>query len=183
MKYAVIYESPTGNTRMLADEIKRYMDEQNGNTEECLYVSELGQSDSEAEKAEAEKIAEAEIIFAGFWTDKGDCSAKMAAFLESLHGRNVFLFGTAGFGGSEEYFGQILKRVKAHLASDNMAAGEYMCQGKMPVTVRRRYESMAEQNPEDERMKAMIENFDRALSHPDNADLEKLRSSVSAAVN
>lgn len=66
---------------------------------------------------------------------KGDCSEKMAAFLESLHGQNVFLFGTAGVGGSEEYFGQILKRVKAHLASDNTAAGEYMCQGKMPAAV------------------------------------------------
>ena len=48
------------------------------------------------------------------------------------------------------------------------------------MTVRERYETMLEENPGDARMKAMIENFDRALSHPDEADLEGLRASVSA---
>ena len=104
----------------------------------------------------------------------------MKGFLKSLHGRKVFLFGTAGFGGSEEYFSRILERVESHLASDNMVTGKYMCQGKMPMTVRERYETMLEENPGDARMKAMIENFDRALSHPDEADLEGLRASVSA---
>ena len=74
----------------------------------------------------------------------------------------------------------ILERVVSHLPSDNTVAGRYMCQGKMPMTVRKRYEAMLEQSPEDKRMKAMIDNFDRALSHPDSADLEKLRSMLSA---
>ena len=100
--------------------------------------------------------------------------------MESLHSSRVFLFGTAGFGGSEEYFSRILERVVSHLPSDNTVAGSYMCQGKMPMTVRKRYEAMLEQSPEDEKMKAMIDNFDRALSHPDSADLEKLRSMLSA---
>lgn len=120
------------------------------------------------------------MIFAGFWTDKGDSGAKLAEFLESLHGSRVFLFGTAGFGGSEEYFNRILEKVSTHLAADNTVAGRYMCQGKMPVSVRKRYESMLEQNPEDERMKAMVENFDRALSHPDASDLKNLRDVLSA---
>lgn len=178
MKYAVVYDSPTGNTKILAEEIKRYMDGQNGSAGECLYFGEPVPDD-----AIREKLSEAEVIFAGFWTDKGDSGAKLAGFLESLHGVRVFLFGTAGFGGSEEYFSRILEKVTTHLASDNTVAGKYMCQGKMPVTVRKRYESMLEQNPEDVRMKAMIENFDRALSHPDEADLERLKTKVSAVVN
>lgn len=178
MKYAVIYDSPTGNTKMLAEEIKRYMDGQSGSAEECMYFGE-----PVLDAANEEKLSEAEIIFAGFWTDKGDSGAKLAEFLESLHGSRVFLFGTAGFGGAEEYFSRILDKVTTHLASDNTVAGRYMCQGKMPVTVRKRYESMLEQNPEDERMKAMIENFDRALSHPDEDDLERLRASVAAIMN
>lgn len=175
MRYAVIYDSPSGNTKRLADEIKEYMDEQNGSPEECIFFGE-----PEPDDRKTERISGAEIVFAGFWTDKGDCSEKMRGFLESLHGRKVFLFGTAGFGGSEEYFSRILERVESHLASDNMVAGKYMCQGKMPMTVRERYETMLEENPGDARMKAMIENFDRALSHPDEADLEGLRASVSA---
>ena len=173
MKYAVIYDSPTGNTKILAEEIKKYMDGQNGNTGECLYCG-------EPDDADGKKLSEAEVIFAGFWTDKGDSGAKLAGFLESLHSSRVFLFGTAGFGGSEEYFSRILERVVSHLPSDNTVAGRYMCQGKMPMTVRKRYEAMLEQDPEDKRMKAMIDNFDRALSHPDSADLEKLRSMLSA---
>lgn len=175
MKYAVVYDSPTGNTKILAEEIKSCMDGQKGSTGECLYFGEPARDDGLMEI-----ISEAEVVFAGFWTDKGDSGAKLAGFLESLHGSRVFLFGTAGFGGSEEYFSRILERVVSHLPSDNTVAGRYMCQGKMPMTVRKRYEAMLEQSPEDEKMKAMIDNFDCALSHPDSADLEKLRSVLSA---
>ena len=164
MNYAVVYASITGNTKMLAEEIRRVY-----GGEECVYFGTAGAD-----------VPEAGLIFAGFWTDKGDSGAKLAGFLESLHSSRVFLFGTAGFGGSEEYFSRILERVVSHLPSDNTVAGSYMCQGKMPMTVRKRYEAMLEQSPEDEKMKAMIDNFDRALSHPDSADLEKLRSMLSA---
>ena len=34
---------------------------------------------------------------------------KASDFLKQLRGKQVFLFGTAGFGGSEEYFNKILK--------------------------------------------------------------------------
>ena len=121
MRYAVIYDSPSGNTKRLADEIKEYMDEQNGSPEECIFFGE-----PEPDDRKTERISGAEIVFAGFWTDKGDCSEKMKGFLESLHGRKVFLFGTAGFGGSEEYFSRILERVESHLASDNMVTGKYI---------------------------------------------------------
>lgn len=39
-----------------------------------------------------------------------------------------------------------------------------MCQGKMPMSVRQRYEQMAQKQPE--KFIPMIENFDQALSHP-----------------
>ena len=98
--------------------------------------------------------------------------------METLHGRKIFLFGTAGFGGAEAYFAQILSRVSAHLGEGNMIAGSYMCQGRMPEGVRRRYESMLEKDPGDEKIQAMIENFDRALAHPDEKDTERLRQKV-----
>ena len=40
MKYAVVSDSPTGNTKILAEEIKSCMDGHNGSTEECLYFGE-----------------------------------------------------------------------------------------------------------------------------------------------
>lgn len=164
MTYAVIYASATGNTKMLAEEIRKRLGKK-----ECVCFGTV---------EEAGTAVRADIIFAGFWTDKGDCSEELGHFLEGLHGRRVFLFGTAGFGGAQSYFDQILERVKGHLAADNEVVGTYMCQGKMPQSVRKRYEGMLEQNPGDERIKGMIENFDRAVRHPDEADLNMLGEAV-----
>lgn len=164
MTYAVIYASATGNTKMLAEEIRKRLGKK-----ECVCFGTV---------EEAGTAVRADIIFAGFWTDKGDCSEELGHFLEGLHGRRVFLFGTAGFGGAQSYFDQILERVKGHLAADNEVVGTYMCQGKMPQSVRKRYEGMLEQNPGDERIRGMIENFDRAMTHPDEADLNLLGEAV-----
>lgn len=46
----------------------------------------------------------------------------------------------------------------------------------MPRAVRSRYEAMAEKEPE--KAKPMLDNFDRALSHPDRQDLEQLEKEV-----
>lgn len=167
MRYSVVYESNTGNTKMLADAIQHYLGEEN-----CVYFG----------KPDTGSIPDSEVIFIGFWTDKGDCVPGLAEFMGKLNGKKVFLFGTAGFGGSPEYFLKIEERVRAHLPEGTEVAGTYMCQGKMPQGVRKRYETMLENNPEDSGTKAMIENFDRALLHPDDADLEKLRKEIRVAV-
>lgn len=165
-KYAVVFVSATGNTALLAEEIRKAKGEEN-----CVYFGAPSEDISG-------RLDGAEIIYAGFWTDKGSCSAEMEQFLGTLSGRTVFLFGTAGFGGAQEYFDRILDRAAAFLPAGSTVAGRYMCQGKMPFSVRKRYEAMLEQNPEDERVKGMIRNFDNALSHPDEADLGRLRDAV-----
>ena len=53
-----------------------------------------------------------------------------------------------------------------------------MCQGKMPMSVRQRYEEMKKQPIHLPNLDAMIENFDKALSHPDADDLEQLKQAV-----
>ena len=131
MTYAVIYASATGNTKMLAEEIRKRLGKK-----ECVCFGTV---------EEAGTAVRADIIFAG---------------------------------GAQSYFDQILERVKGHLAADNEVVGTYMCQGKMPQSVRKRYEGMMEQNPGDERIKGMIENFDRAVQHPDEADLNMLGEAV-----
>ena len=158
MKTTVVYESATGNTAAVARAILAALPEEAQGT--------LCGPDEAA-------AGEAQLIFAGFWTDKGSCSPAMAQFLTGLHGKRVALFGTAGFGGSQEYFDGLLERVAAHLPEDCVKEGGFMCQGKMPHGVRKRYEAMLAQAPEDPRAKAMIENFDRAASHPDGEDLRR----------
>lgn len=154
MKYAIVYSSRTGNTELLAQRLRDSLP-----TEDCLY---MGSPNEEALAAEK--------LYVGFWTDKGTCDESIAAFLRSITHQQVFLFGTAGFGGAPVYFEKILAAVKKNLSETATVTGSYMCQGKMPVSVRKRYESMEESAGRQ----AMLDNFDRALSHPDEQDLSAL---------
>ena len=158
MSYAVVYSSRTGNTAMLAQAVREALPQ-----EDCRYFG-----------APAPQALAADTVYVGFWTDKGTCDEPTARFLQNLTDQKVFLFGTAGFGGAPAYFQQILDRVKANLAPGVQVTGTYMCQGKMPQAVRDRYAAM-EENP---RRTAMLENFDQALSHPDQEDLARLQAAV-----
>lgn len=158
MSYAIVYSSRTGNTAMLARAVREALPQ-----EDCRYFG-----------APAPQALAADTVYVGFWTDKGTCDEPTARFLQSLTDQKVFLFGTAGFGGASAYFQQILDRVKANLAPGVQVTGTYMCQGKMPQAVRDRYAAM-EESP---RRTAMLENFDQALSHPDQEDLARLQAAV-----
>lgn len=163
MKYAIVYSSRTGNTRRLADVLHASLP-----AEDCVYFG-----------APAPEALAADRVYVGFWTDKGSCDETVAAFLQSLPaGKEVYLFGTAGFGGSAVYFDKILDAAAANLPAGVRVAGRFMCQGKMPQAVRTRYEAM----PDSPRRQAMLDNFDAALSHPDADDLDRLCRAVTAAL-
>ena len=164
MKYAIVYSSQTGNTKMLADTIRRELPE-----EDCVY---FGRPDTAA--------LEAERIYVGFWTNRGTCDEETAAFLKQIKGGEVYLFGTAGFGGKPEYFDTVLKKTEEKIREGVKLIGSFMCQGKMPPAVRERYEKMQSSGAKVPNIKALIENFDKALTHPDPEDLEALGKAVRA---
>ena len=164
MTYAIVYSSRTGNTELLARTIQKALP-----AEDCVY---FGGPDAAALAADR--------LYVGFWTDKGSCDEALAAFLSGVEGKELFLFGTAGFGSQPAYFQAVLKRVQANLGPDCTLAGSYMCQGKMPQAVRQRYEAMLAAPGHAPNLEAMIENFDRALSHPDAEDLVRLTEAVRA---
>ena len=53
-----------------------------------------------------------------------------------------------------------------------------MCQGKMPATVRERYERLRSSPVPVHNLENMIANFDKALSHPDADDRMRLEQLV-----
>ncbi len=160
MQYAIVFSSQTGNTAKLAQRIQRILP-----PEKLIYYG-----------APAAEAVQADLLFVGSWTDKGTCSPEITEFLKGLENKRVYLFGTAGFGGSSAYFSQIGNRMAQNLPSGNILLGYYLCQGKMPPSVRTRYEAMAQTDPQ--KAKPMLENFDRALSHPNEADLDALEKAV-----
>ena len=91
------------------------------------------------------------------------------------------MFGTVGFGADETYFAGVMARAAAHVPESAKIVGTFMCQGRMPASVRERYERQAEAHPaQAARMAQLIENFDVALAHPDADDLARLREKVAS---
>lgn len=127
-RYAIIFSSRTGNTRKLADTIRGALPDAR-----CAYFGEAKSADPDAE-----------MIYVGFWTDKGTADQACLEQLGRLRNKKIFLFGTAGFGGSEAYYQKILANVRTAIDASNTVVGEYMCQGRMPQAVRDHYVKMKE---------------------------------------
>ena len=157
MSYAIICSSKTGNTEKLAQRAREVL----------------------GEKGEG-PVADADLVLLGSWTDKGGMDPALAEALPQLAGKRVFLFGTCGFGGSQAYYDRVLDRFAAALPEGAQVVGRFMCQGQMPPAVRERYVKMTEHDPK--KFEPMIENFDRALGHPDDADLDAFEAALRSAL-
>ena len=109
-KYSILVSSVTGNTKALADAIYEVLPK-----EYCDFYG----------NAKAQ-VPQSEILYIGFWTDKGTADSDTLKLLQALKNKKIFLFGTAGFGGSEAYFQKILNQIKQSLDSSN-AVVENIC--------------------------------------------------------
>ena len=167
MKAMVVYSSRTGNTKKVA----------NG-----IFAGIPGES-KDIQSLEEYSGRDADVFFVGFWADKGTCDMTVVDFLSGLHGKKVVLFGTCGMGRDSAYMQAIEDRVKVWIPEDSVCLGAYMCQGKMPEAVGARFEAGLRQEPENEALKARLENFRRAMAHPNRRDLEALREAVKQALS
>ena len=158
LDYKIMYVSHTGNTQRLAVCIYQSLQQLgNGDIEEINYNTEPGKS---------------HLLYVGFCVEKGDCPIEVQELLKKVHNSQIALFGTCGFGQSQEYYDRIVENVKQWIPKDNSCLGAFLCMGKMPMQVRKRYEVM-EENPEQrEKAQMLIRNFDKALLHPDDADIQ-----------
>lgn len=108
MKSSIVYSSVTGNTKIIADIIYNSLNN-------CIYYGNPN-----------DKVLEANIIFVGFWTDKGNCNKEIAEFLQSIENKNIALFGIAGFGGNKKYFNQIIERVSTYIPKSNQVVKSFI---------------------------------------------------------
>ena len=157
MKVAIIYKSNTGNTKLVAEAIN------NALKENIVYIGEPVDS------------IEADFYFIGSWTDKGMCCTQIADYIKTLENKEIAYFGTAGFGGSEDYYHSLFERVKSICPDSNNIKEYFFCQGKMPIRVREKYESMLG-GERDQLATRLIKNFDEALFHPSSEDFRNAAS-------
>ena len=153
MKVQVLYVSGTGNTEKIAESIYRAIPDA---------AKDIKRLDSCSEKRSAD------TYFIGFWANRGTASMEVLDYLSELHGKNIALFGTCGMGCDPAYYKKIENSVAAFIPDDNQYLGAFLCQGKMPMRIREKYEHMLTVENEAQVQK-LIHNFDTALLHP-NAD-------------
>lgn len=161
MKIAIVYKSVTGNTQKIAEVIKNEI-----KLNDIVYFG------------EPQENINADIYFIGSWTYKGMCCKEIGNFLKTLENKKIAYFGTAGFGGDTKYYNTIFSRIENNISKTNIILGYFFCQGKMPINVRERYVSLIKENPNDKNLEVSIENFDKAILHPDEKDIDNVKDWV-----
>lgn len=152
MKSAIIYSSLTKNTRQLAESIKNHLND------EAIYC---GKPTDEA--------LECDTLYVGFWTQGFDAPQDIKDFLAKLSNKKIFLFGTAGYNNTPEYFEPILATVKKNIDSSNEIIGEFMCQGKVSAPKQEAIKRM-----DAAKFESMRANIEMGASHPDSNDINNL---------
>lgn len=167
MQYEVLFVSKTGNTEKLATAV---FDAIPGKSKEIQRLTKETELDL------------AETYFIGFWTNRGTCSFEVLEYISEMHGKNIALFGTCGMGRDAVYYNRIEKQVSALIPDDNQYLGMFMCQGKMPMQVRNKYEEALLHGDNDGFVRTMIRNFDEALLHPNEEDYKNSKKFVEEAL-
>lgn len=162
MDYMVVYSSKTGNTKKIATEI----------------FSALPGMSKDMQSLEEYRGKDADIFFIGFWTNRGSCDMDVIDMISGLKGKKIALFGTCGFGGEASYYKTIEQKVSVWIPDDCEYLGTFLCQGKMPMQIRGKYEISMEDSRQEANRKKMLQNFDEALFHPNGLDFENAREFV-----
>lgn len=150
MRYVVMYESKTGNTRMLAEEIYGALAAQD---------KELIDLDVTAE------VPEADIYFIGFGVHNGSCSRSMLDYFDQITGGRFALFATCGCLPTEQYKSKLEKNLDVWLPENADYLGMLLCQGNVEPD---RREIMIGKMPSRE--KELRQMFEDGSSHPDQGD-------------
>ena len=159
MKILIVYESMTGNTKDVA--IAIYDALKFDYNVKVLNVVDALESDSR----------DADLYFLGSWVNRGTSGNLINQFAKTLKNKNIAIFGTAGFGESEDYFKSLTERFVANIDNSNTFYSSYFCQGRMREIVKERYIELLKDHPDDKSLEVKIENFDRARQHPNIEDL------------
>lgn len=80
------------------------------------------------------------------------------------------------------YYERIEKQVSAFIPDDNIYLGAFLCQGKMPMHIRNKYQELLEHGNHDGLARQMLRNFDAALLHPNEEDYALARKFVEEAM-
>ncbi len=155
MKSAVVYSSLTGNTKMIGEAIFEALP-----GEKEIFAVENAPADTSAY----------DVVFVGYWVDKGTADSKAKAYLESLKNQKVALFATLGAYPDSDHARESLEKGGALLPEGNEVVGGFICQGKVDPKL---VEAMAKMFPIDHphgMNPERIKRLEDASKHPNEDD-------------
>lgn len=159
MKSLILYSSLTGNTKKVAysiyDAIQGEKDIKN--------ISEVVDGSINYESYD--------IVFLGYWVDKGICDKNSKQVLENIHNKKIALFGTMGASTKGSYGASIIEKVESIVSKDNENLGSFICQGKIAEGLKVKYKEMLKLNPENEHIREQLNNHEESQSHPDEQEI------------
>lgn len=150
MKTLVVYSTLTGNTKMIAESI----------------CQQLENADIHAVE-NAPDANNYDVIFIGFWVDKGRADDKMLAYMETIKAKKVALFFTLGAWPDSEHADNVFEDTCKRLAG-NEVLGHFCCQGKIDPKLLELMQKMPNNpHPNTPEREARIKE---AAKHPDAKD-------------
>lgn len=153
MKYAVIYQSKSGNTRKIAE---RIFDSIRSEEKEIIDVD------------EEQYIPEADVYLVGFGIHDGNCSIDIIDCLEELPEAKYALFATCGYIPTDEYKERLQGNLDVWLPDGGEYLGMFLCQGN--VEQERRNIIISKMPTRETQLKKL---FEMGSVHPDEADLQE----------
>ena len=153
MKKSIVFSSLTGNTELLAKTILNELNED-------IYIGKP-----------CDEALNSDIIFVGSWTKAFSCSDDIKIFLEKLNNKKIFLFMTAGYDNTDEFFEQILNNAKKSINDSNDIIGEFICQAKVSDAKQEALKKM-----DINKFNSMKPLLDVSQSHPNENDLNNLKN-------
>lgn len=151
MKYAVLYQSNTGNTKKIAEAI---LDEINAEEKVLVDIYDMTH------------LPKADVYFVGFAVCDHSCSLSVMEALDSLEDSKVALFATCGFYPVEKYKDIIEKNMQVWINEDAEYLGIYLCQGRVQHSQQVKFI-----NGTSYAKDIIHEMFDKGESHPDEEDI------------
>jgi len=152
-KWAVIYSSVTGNTKMVAEAIAEAAD-----SADIFPVQEAPQD-----------LSEYDVVAIGYWLRLGQPDPMTLKYLAQVENARVVFFQTHGAEVNSEHAITSFARAGYHLGKGCEILGTFGCQGKInPAMLEKRKNAPAD---DPHGGAAAIERWKKAASHPDAEDL------------
>lgn len=160
MKSVVLYSSKTQNTQKLANAIK-----------DVLKIESFDINSNP-------DINQFDLIFYGFWVDKGEIDEVAKNFLDKITGKKLALFYTAGIEKENDYVNTMNENFTNYANTKNHVLGCFMSQGAISDEVIEFSKQLALKFPNDSRYEITPKREQRwkeSKKHPNEQDLENVK--------